>query len=212
MYHIDGFVYKNELRILWPSKYINNCVDFNWGGFLASYSLQSTNSLVPRIRAFVKQILEAMDAPPSYAFHVEVWHTPDDQLVFCEAASRTGGAGVVPVTLELYNMNLNKAAVIAQCEDEVTAALPEDWTKEPTQCAGWIITYPQKGELLAIPSVCPFDYVLDFEPTQKRQFSHIEHCTDSLASFLIIGENEEQVITRIHQAIKWLNQNCKWKL
>src|SRR4051812_33952249 len=46
---------------------------FNPGGFLASYTLQADNPLVPRLQQFVKKVLETMDASPSYSFHVEVW-------------------------------------------------------------------------------------------------------------------------------------------
>jgi len=167
---------------------------------------------VSRLRQFAKEVLEALDGPPSYSFHVEVWHTPEDELVLCEAACRTGGANVCGVILQLYHVNLNKASVQAQCGDVITSPLPESWLVEPEECAGWIVTYPKKGLLQSIPNSCPHDFVLDYETTQKREFSHIEHCTDSLASFLIIGKDEKGIIQNIEQSIKWLEHNSQWKL
>lgn len=45
MYHIDGFVHDNDIKLCWPSKYTNPCVDFNNSKYLASYSLLPTNPL-----------------------------------------------------------------------------------------------------------------------------------------------------------------------
>jgi len=153
MYHIDGFVEKGKLKLIWPSVYMNTCAGYLDSKFLGSYSLSPKNPLTPRLIDTVKSILEFMDAPPSYSFHVEVWHTPDDKLVFCEAASRSGGAGVATVMLELFEVNLNKASSQSQCEETVTSPLPDSYVNQnqPNRSVGWIVVYPKLGELKKNP-------------------------------------------------------------
>jgi hypothetical protein len=50
MYHIDGFVHNGEIKICWPSKYTNACVDFKNSNYLASYSLKKDNPLTRKLQ------------------------------------------------------------------------------------------------------------------------------------------------------------------
>lgn len=50
MYHIDGFVHDGDVKLCWPSKYTNPCVDFNNSKYLASYSLLPNNPLTPKLQ------------------------------------------------------------------------------------------------------------------------------------------------------------------
>eukprot|EP01124_Arcella_intermedia_P014618 TRINITY_DN21137_c0_g1_i1.p1 TRINITY_DN21137_c0_g1~~TRINITY_DN21137_c0_g1_i1.p1 ORF type:complete len:436 (-),score=93.59 TRINITY_DN21137_c0_g1_i1:7-1263(-) len=214
MYHIDGFVHENVVRLIWPSVYMNTCVGYLSSSFLGSHSLSASNPLTKRLMDGVVQVLKAMEAPPSYSFHVELWHTPTDELVFCEAASRTGGAGVAAVTLELFEVNLNKACIQGQIADPITSPLPEGSylnQKAPSGNYGWIVVYPRLGEILSMPSSCPYPYVVDFEPTQRKHFPSIAHCTDALGSFIVSGNNEEQIRGNIQKTVQWFTEAVKWK-
>jgi hypothetical protein len=82
-------------------------------------------------------------------------------LYLCEAACRTGGAGVAPVTLWLLGVDLNKvdrsfacitnrqATVQAQVGEKVSAPLPASWKEQeaPADAYGWIVVYPKVGTL-----------------------------------------------------------------
>jgi len=153
-----------------------------------------------------------MDAPDSYSFHIELWHTPEDKLVFCEAASRTGGAGVSGVMLELFEVNLNKAIVQAQCQEPITSPLPDNYLHQniPDRSVGWIVVFPRPGKIKTIPKSCPLGYVLDYEPTQRTNFTSIEHCTDALGSFIIEGKTEEVIRKNIEKAVDWFSNAVIW--
>jgi len=213
MYHIDGFVHKGDIKIMWPSKYVNTCVGYLEHPFLGSYTLDSTNPLTPRLQRCTESILRSLDAPPSFSFHVEIFYTPDDDFVFCEAACRTGGAKVCDAILELFEVNLNKAIVQAQCEDECTSPLPTQYgEKIPQRNSGWIVMYPKVGRIESVPRTCPYsDFVLDYDLSTKRDFTLIEHCTDALSSFLVIGENEENIISNINKTVEWFSKTTKWE-
>jgi hypothetical protein len=58
---------------------------------------------------------------------------------------------------------------------------------------------------------CPYEQVLDYQPTNRKDFSHIEHCTDALASFLVKGKDEKEVAEYIIKAVDWVLTNCVWK-
>ena len=98
MYHCDGLVYENQVKLAWVSKYINTCVGFLDSNFLASYTLQKDNPLVPRITDFTIKTLHALNQYDSennpslsYSFHVEVFYDEStSDIVLCEAACRTG--------------------------------------------------------------------------------------------------------------------------
>lgn len=94
---------------------MNTCSGFQDSKFLGSYSLAADNPLRPRLQQCVVEILKALDQPDSYSFHVEVFHTPQDTFVFCEAACRTGGAGVSGVMRHLFGVDLNKVTDLLDC-------------------------------------------------------------------------------------------------
>jgi len=213
MYHIDGFVDNGILKLIWPSVYMNTCVGYLESKFLGSYSLSAKNPLTNRLIDAVRDILKVMDAPRSYSFHVELWHNPEDKLVFCEAASRTGGAGVATVMLELFEVNLNKAIVQAQCEEPITSPLPDNYMNQtvPGRSVGWIVVFPKPGELKQIPKICSLPYVIDYEPTTRTSFSSIEHCTDALASFIVEGATEEVIRQNIEKSVNWFLYSVIWQ-
>eukprot|EP01126_Amoeba_proteus_P014212 TRINITY_DN16170_c0_g1_i3.p1 TRINITY_DN16170_c0_g1~~TRINITY_DN16170_c0_g1_i3.p1 ORF type:complete len:259 (-),score=44.99 TRINITY_DN16170_c0_g1_i3:115-891(-) len=214
MYHVDGFVESGVVKILWPSVYINSCSSFKRSKFLGSYQLSKDNPLTFRLMECVVEILNSMDQPRSYSFHVEVFHTPEDEFYLCEAACRTGGAGVSQATLWLLGVDLNKASIQSQCEAPLTSPLPGNWRvqKLPDKCYGWIVVYPKPGTIEYIPSAVPPEYshILDFQCTPKRVFTDIEHCTDALGSFLLCGKDEEEVRELIEKAVDWLWSETKW--
>eukprot|EP01125_Pyxidicula_operculata_P010071 TRINITY_DN3314_c0_g1_i5.p1 TRINITY_DN3314_c0_g1~~TRINITY_DN3314_c0_g1_i5.p1 ORF type:complete len:312 (-),score=55.88 TRINITY_DN3314_c0_g1_i5:18-953(-) len=216
MYHIDGYYEDGEVRLIWPSVYMNTCAGFENSKFLASYTLSNSNSLTKRLQEASIIILESLEKPRAFSFHIEIFHTPSDELVFCEAACRTGGAGVAGVTLLQFEVNLNKASTQAQCNDKVTSPLPEtNWKNQniPTQNAGWIVVYPKQGTIKSMPKAPPahFDFIVDYEPTNRRQFGKIEHCTDALASLLVMGDNEKLVSQNILKAVQWIEKDVKWE-
>ena len=90
MYHVDGFFHQGRPFCMWPSKYLNTCIDFGANNFLASYSLHPSNPLVPRLLKFVSDVIAALPSPQSFPFHAEVWVSPSDKqqdsdLVLCES-------------------------------------------------------------------------------------------------------------------------------
>ena len=54
--------------------------------------LSDENPIKSRMIDFTRDLLErALPMPENGLFHVELFHTPDDQILLCEAACRLGG-------------------------------------------------------------------------------------------------------------------------
>lgn len=130
MYHIDGLILEGEVVLSWPSRYINGCLAFQSGRFLASNQLEPANPLASRLTSFVQKALDALPVPETMTFHAEVFHTPEDELVFCEIASRTGGAMVREATAQAFGFDINEVCVRAQCG--LKSNIPKGIDKGPT--------------------------------------------------------------------------------
>eukprot|EP01130_Rhizamoeba_saxonica_P015346 TRINITY_DN6859_c0_g1_i2.p1 TRINITY_DN6859_c0_g1~~TRINITY_DN6859_c0_g1_i2.p1 ORF type:complete len:376 (-),score=72.14 TRINITY_DN6859_c0_g1_i2:294-1421(-) len=147
MYHVDGYMYQNEVKMIWPSAYVNTVVDFETNNFIAGYSLHKSNPLVIRIQENVRDTLYCLQGDIFYPFHAEVWVTPEDEIVFCEVAARTGGGGIPVQMLELFAVNLSKTYMQYQCGEEMTLNtldIPYEQREAANpNCVAWLFVYPK---------------------------------------------------------------------
>lgn len=205
MYHVDGLVVDGEIALIWPSRYINNTLSFKDDVALGSLTLDPGTRLTERLRAFTRAVLAALPTPPTTTFHAEVFHTPDDELVLCEVASRTGGAKVA-ATLELaFGIDINEAWYRALCGLPLAKSPRELAGSGPNGAAGWHLIFPRPGELRTAPAACPLpgivDYALLAQPGQRLAAAY--HSTDTLASFVVAGADAAEVRARIASAERW---------
>ncbi len=68
MYHIDGLVIHGQVKVIWPSRYVNACVGFDSNPYLASISLSPPHPIRKRLQHFIARIIAALipdTTPPS---------------------------------------------------------------------------------------------------------------------------------------------------
>jgi len=218
MFHIDGIVINGEVKIVWPSKYVNTVVDFEKNPFIAGFTLSNDNPVTHRLQSYIVDVIKALGGPKCFPFHAEAWHTVDDDIVLCEIASRGGGGGIKLEIKEAFGLDMDRTWSQFQCEDYITNRdlLNEDtWeTIKPEQLTGWIYIYPHKGKLLQIPDDCKEDYCLGFIPyaTNDTEFKDRTSCFDAVASILVKGDTEEEVEKNINRVYSWWEQNTKWEI
>eukprot|EP01124_Arcella_intermedia_P012923 TRINITY_DN19320_c0_g1_i1.p1 TRINITY_DN19320_c0_g1~~TRINITY_DN19320_c0_g1_i1.p1 ORF type:complete len:461 (-),score=96.14 TRINITY_DN19320_c0_g1_i1:74-1456(-) len=209
MYHVDGLVFDNQVKVCCPSKYINICADFQNSKFLASYTLKPTNPLYKRIQEFAISCLKALGGPSCFPFHLELWVTPEDQLVFCEVASRTGGAWVRHVIRRLYDVIQDKTFSQWQVQQEIShPELGDNWderTPDVAELAGWIFIYPKMGKIRKIPKQCPLPFVSFSETFAEvgEAFESRANCVDSVFSALFTGKEETEMIQNAEKLYNW---------
>lgn len=105
MYHINGFILNGKIINCWPCVYPRQSIEMTRGNAASSYLLSSGNPLVKRLNDFAKEILQTLPTPLHTPFHLEVFHTPKDEIIFCEIASRIGGKGVRQAWQESFGIS-----------------------------------------------------------------------------------------------------------
>jgi len=213
MYHIDGIVYDGEVKLSCPSCYVNICADFKNSKFLGSYTLSSTNPLYSRLQQFTVDCITALGGPACFPFHCEVWVTPEDEIVLCEIASRTGGAWVRHVIWRQYEIMLDKTFIQWQVQQEIThPELGDSWKDREsvtTELAGWIFIYPHVGRIDEIPTSCALPCVAFSETfgSVGDQFLSRVNCVDSIFSAVYTGKDESEMVKNAHAIYDWFEAN-----
>jgi hypothetical protein len=102
--HVDGLVQDGSLAFIKASRYLSTCLAFNQGVPLGSVIIDDP-VLNARIRTFTAATLRALGLATG-AFHLELFHTPDDELVFLEIGARVGGGEIPFLTKDLFGVDL----------------------------------------------------------------------------------------------------------
>lgn len=112
IYHIDGVVRDGLLRWFCASRYLDTCFDFQHGNAPLAAVTPDDPALVARIRAFTTTVLRTLGLRDS-VIHLELFHTPGDELVFLEIGNRFGGAGISWHQRTVFGVDLAREAVLA---------------------------------------------------------------------------------------------------
>ncbi|MFG2328771.1 acetyl-CoA carboxylase biotin carboxylase subunit family protein [Streptomyces sp. NPDC048604] len=163
VYHVDGFADEDAgIPFMAVSRYINDCLSYESGGQpLGSVVLQAS-PLRDRMEEFARKCVAALGMT-SMPFHLEVFLTPDDELVFLEIAGRIGGAEVPYLTEKLFGINLFEPWLDALCEGKAT--LPP---RDGDPSGGWLIIPKPDGLPAKVVSVTPMS---DEFPTVWRELT-----------------------------------------
>lgn len=209
MYHIDGFIKNSDIKFIWPSRYINGCLAFQKGDFIGSVILSPENELVEPLCNFVKDVLNALPTPEETNFHAEVFVTPNNELVFCEIASRTGGARILDTIIKQFSINLLECWVKEMCGVRYDFSNINFSNKNNY---GFILIPPVQGTLEYIPDVCLLPYVVDYKINAEigENYKAAQRSIDHVASFIIEGLNEKDVKEKIMETVNWFTENCVW--
>lgn len=114
MYHVDGLVVDSKIVAIHPSRYVNDCLSFQSGEHLGGYMLTTAHPMHGRMVDFATEVLDALPTPRVSTFHIEVFHTPADELVFCEAASMCGGVRIPAALRHVVGIDLEREWFNAQ--------------------------------------------------------------------------------------------------
>ncbi|MFE7576924.1 acetyl-CoA carboxylase biotin carboxylase subunit family protein [Streptomyces sp. NPDC057521] len=143
MYHVDAIVSQGEVVFTSASRYLAKPGDFTPGGIFGSVNIRS-GDLFERICDFNSRAVTALGMEGGVT-HLELFHTPEDELVFCEVAARPGGAGIDRAIDQCFGVNIVEAAV--RLEAGLQMPIPShaaDRVKGPVW--GFIGIYPDGPE------------------------------------------------------------------
>jgi hypothetical protein len=105
IYHVDGFVgMAGEVEFQVVSRYLNDCLAFEQGAPLGS-AVVRPSPIRDQIADFSARCLKVLTIT-GMPFHLELFRTPADELVFLEVGGRVGGSEVPHLLNKLLGVNL----------------------------------------------------------------------------------------------------------
>lgn len=209
MYHVDGLILDGEIVFISPFRYVNDCLSYRKSEFLGFHTVGATDPLYQRLVTAARAVVATLPSPQHMAFHCELWHTPDDQIVFCEIASRTGGALISSAIKHGFGFQIDKEWFLAECG--LPRTLPGELSYRP---AGAVLMPPLDGILEHIPATDELGYVREAEiPGVVGQRYHGGVKSGFfVAGYVVAGSSEPEVARHISEAAAWFARNARWQL
>jgi biotin carboxylase len=209
MYHVDGLILDGELVFISPFRYVNDCLSYRKSEFLGFHTVGAADPLYQRLVSNAREVVATLPSPRHMAFHCELWHTPDDQIVFCEIASRTGGALISSTIKHGFGFQIDKEWFYAECG--LARTLPSQLSYQP---AGAVLLPPLDGILEHIPNGNEPPYVREAEiPGVVGQRYHGGVKSGFfVAGYVVAGSSETDVARHISETAAWFTQHARWQI
>ncbi|RRO07646.1 ATP-grasp domain-containing protein [Pectobacterium aquaticum] len=211
MYHVDGLVEDGEMVFATVSFYTTSCLAWQDGVPLGSVIVEAGSSIDTRMKGKTRGVIAALPPVAQMAFHAEFFLTPDDDIVLCEIAARSGGALVPQAIEKAWGININEHWLRQQQGEKLDLCLPS----VALQQSGWFLLPPQVGVLRSLPDTePPFDWLSHYRfnaPVGSR-FRGADSSVSHVAAGVISGRSSQEVEERIEAFSRWLNDNVEWEV
>ena len=199
MYHVDA-VLAEGYRFVSSSRYLRSCLSVLSGQNSGSIQLHPQDKLAQRLEEFLDRMLEVFDTPPAAAYHLEVFHTAEDELVLCEVASRAAGSSIPAITRTTYGVDLHTTWLRLSC------GLPVDPPPAgpPAVLHGSVGIVPQ-GRPVRPPERLPFEWVAHYKVNEALPLGATPQNSTSHLCFVIVrGACSDEVEQRLLEAESWI--------
>jgi biotin carboxylase len=206
MFHIDGLVIDGEVAFIHPFRYLNDCLAFRNNDWLAHLPLAPDDPLYERLVSATRSVLAQLPTPRNTTFHTELWLTPDDRVVFCEIASRTGGGMVSSTVRYCFGIDLDKEWLYAECGLPTTFGTPE------YRPGGGLLIPPSRGLLEHLPVGDEPDCVreVSMAGSSGQVYQGGVKSGLYLAGYVVAGDTEDDVAANMETVATWFNEQARW--
>lgn len=208
MYHVDGIMKHKKILFSCTSQYFNNCLSYQEGKSSGSFVINQNSEISHRLKSLVKKVVLALPSSPITAFHAEVFHTKEDELILCEIASRTGGGRINDAIFHTFGFDLNRTWIRLQYGFEEKIRI-----KEGEYC-GFLIFPPKSGKISALPerSEMPFPWIVDYKTAAKKGkvMNSPSSSVDHVATVVVRGPDERSLKKRLKMIDDWLDERVRY--
>jgi hypothetical protein len=195
--HIDGLADPSgKVTLLVPSRYVNTCLDFTFGAPLGAITLEPGTPLHAKVSSFSARCIEAIGLK-ACPFHLELFHTAGDELVFLEVGARVGGADVPTVIHRTTGINLFGEWV------NMSMGQPATLSAEQRSIGAWLMFPRPAGLPLRVRSVTRFDGRLrslyrQLVPDEGQIIEHEDgYCSMQSGRFLFDSTSADEVASDV---------------
>lgn len=212
MYTVDGLFFDGRIALSWTSRYVNDCLSYQEGKQASMVQLDDGHALRERLEDFARKLLARLPTPRVTTFHAEIFHAErDDRLVLCEVASRTGGGGINELGVHRFGFNIHHAWMGSQCG--LFEAPPHPQPPRAASLFGFAQIPPRTGKLVELPARLPFEWVEEYLPEEAvgREFGRLSESSDKVATVLVRGTAETEVVQRLDEVTEWMLNNCRYE-
>lgn len=209
-FHVDGVMVDGRIVHGWPSQYNGGVAERVRDSTCLSSVLLAPedprNTLLMGLTADVIAALPRCEEP--LVFHLEAWIRADGEPVFCEIASRSGGALVAETYERAFGVHLAKEGLRVQCGDDLTLT---EQPAAPRSAYGWILVPPGHGKLVGPAEPCPIPGVeIVTQLAAGTERDGLAHATDAAVGATVFGDTPDQVDKRMTQLVDWWRLNTSW--
>jgi hypothetical protein len=206
MIHVDGAVIKGRLRLLSASSYVNGCLAYREGKMLGSFMLDSQDALFLKARAAIEEVIAALPSPENFVFHAEFFVERSGRLVFCEIASRVGGAFVSESMEEAFGIDAIALPIHAELKLPLPAKLRAG-LMTPKSRFGWVVCPPQEtGAHSLAESASGASWIVRKEIASLEDGRRAKNSVDSIGTFLIRLDSDRDFIDKMAVIGGWLGR------
>jgi hypothetical protein len=210
-YQVNGLVISGQPVVISTSKALVSCLDFLSGDALGLQMLDPRSDLVQKIDTFANYLLfKVLPAEETFLFHLEVFVTDCGDIVLGEIASRLGGCFVNEEIQAAWGIDLRMTYLSYLRNPAMT--IPN--IKEIQTLVGQLLVPPQHGFLLAAPTSCDLDFVLNykFSGDFPNLYLPMSFTNSEIMSAIVQGGTELEVKDNLRMLLHWFRENSDWQL
>lgn len=208
MYHVDGLIVNGEINFIQPFEYVNDCLSFREDKYIGNVTVSPDNPVYQLLIEATVKVISNLPETANMAFHSEFWHTSDNQIYFCEIASRTGGGMIASAIRESLGLDLDKQWLYAEC------GIPTVIENVPFFPYGCICIPPLKGIFLQKPDPGKNPVIVFEEFSGKINVKYNGGVKSGLflVGYVINGNSCEEIKRNIHDVAHWFTEYSEWDL
>jgi biotin carboxylase len=210
-YHVDGIFEDDEVKLCFPSKYVNSCVETTFYNIDCSYIVEK-NALSDKICDFTRRIIKALGQGSNFVFHLELFnitHNGDDELVFCEVGCRVGGNGIHISWEKTFGINLLKEQINIALGNKSTCCMQHT----VNLLIGSFNIPAKNGKIMGLPIKCELNGISEYTTFYKNDDIIKSNDTDGFKNKLVFGyvtgKSEKELLDNLDNFKQWFYKNTE---